>query len=171
MENEYRKQDAVKKSSGHLYGFGDGAQLFEPTAKGEPTYAEQKRYKNGVTVSLTRGARPQQIVKLKVPADSPDLYWDCVSQLKDALPEVADSKKEAVGRQWQTLVDREAWNARLNRKTGQLCVKLTIDIVKKTNLRDTLFEMQHEIYKEVCSQSNENSLNNVRTALQKTGSK
>ena len=59
MQEEYRKQDAVKKSSGHLYGFGDGAQLFEPTAKGEPTYAEQKRYKNGVTVSLTRGARPQ----------------------------------------------------------------------------------------------------------------
>lgn len=170
MKEEYNKKDAVSRVSGNLYRFGDNAQLFEPTGKGEPTFTEQRRYKNGVTVSTTRGNTPTKIVKLKVPGDSPDLYWDCVNLLKESIPSEKNMRKEAVGRQWQTLFNGDDWAARLNHKSGQLVVTYVIDLKKKPIYRDELFKMQHQIYNELCSPTNEQSLTSAVRALQRAGS-
>lgn len=170
MKEEYNKKDAVSKVSGSMYRFGDNAQLFEPTGKGEPTYTEQKRYKNGVTVSTTRGTTPMKIVKLKVAGDSPDLYWDCVRLLQDSIPPSVDTQKVATGRQWQTLFDGSDWNARLNHKSGQLVVKYTIDLKKTPVYRDVLFKLQHQIYNELCSPTNELSLTSAVRVQQTSGS-
>ena len=171
MQEEYSKKDAVSHCSGRMYKFRDNAQLFEPSGKGEPTYIEQRKYKNGVTVSRTNGKTPLDIVKLKLPANSPDPFWDCVRLLEESLPPSSprEGKEPKIGREWQTLCDHTEWHARLNHKTGKLVVKMTIDLKKNPIYREQLFTLQHEIYKEVCSPTNEDSMKSAIQSLQKSG--
>lgn len=144
--------------------FSDQSFEFTPFGKGEPVYQEQQKFKNGVSIAVTRGQKPKKVVRMEVDADSPDLYHACVKKLDEALP-TPPSIGLRCRRTTQTLMNEGGAVVTLDKNNGCITFQGQIFLGVNPNFKNQFYKLFNSINQ--CFAINEPTLTSAASALVK----
>jgi hypothetical protein len=167
METNNKKS---KTETGTIRGmvrrYSDQSFEFTPYGKGEPVYEEQQKYKNGVSVGKTRGAKSRQVVRIPIDGDVPDLFAACMQKLEEALPDAAATVADGRKARGTVLLETPGLHMVLNKKQGVITYGGTLHLALSPNFNHQFVKQFNELNQ--CLAINKTSILSAVHALQKS---
>lgn len=163
---EKSKKEIVAQGRGNYKRYSDDSFEFSPQGKGEPTYEEVKKHKNGVTVATSRGKSPKKYVRIPIEADAADPFYACVEKLGEAFPDTSDDK--TVVCRGCVLLRGKDLQLVLNKTRGLIQFEGQIDLRETPKYDAQLFNLFNEMNQ--CLAINKTSIRSAIPVQQKSSS-